>query len=156
MALGLGSSSIGNSPYGLGTPAPGFKPAGLALIDFAGSGLQDGARYIDPITGLFSVDQYGQFRGMTPAQQQVYLSVKTDVQTAIPVTLGHDLKSIQDIGPNFVAQVQAIISKSLVRLTSAKIISIQSISVEQVKPTGALIHIQWTDLTTGVVQTTTI
>lgn len=148
---GFGSSSFGAAPYGLGTPEAEETPSGKALAlasNPAALRAKERARYIDPVTRQFQVDEHGQFVGMDAVQQQVYLALRTIRGEAIPEQLGTEILSIQDIGDDFEQRVRQSVDDALARLVKAKLVRVDGVDIDRPNRNAALIRVRWTNLAT--------
>lgn len=149
---GFGTAPFGTAPYGLGTPATAPIPGGTILDD--GTGVQTGSRYIDGTTGAYAFDEFGRVKGMSDARQMVLLALSTVKGSSAMRLLGHNLRDILDITPDFERQVTGTITAAMAHVVSLGFAEIVSIEVKRLhdwttdhNERGALIRMKWRDLT---------
>ncbi len=149
--MGLGTSPLGTFPLGYGTPVSSAAPGDRVLDD--GTGRQTGSRMIDERTRTYVFNEQGRIRGMNDTRQLVLLAVATVKGSSAQSRLGHSLRSIQDIGPDFDKRVDNELRGALASLVAERRIEILSIRVARLvqagsaNEKGASILLRWRDLT---------
>lgn len=148
---GAGIQPAGTTPAGTGSLTLAVAPGGSVLRD-PNTSLQQGGRFIDPITRQYTFDSYGRSRGMSEAAQLVFLACTTSKGSAAHVTLGNELFKIDRITDNYAKRVQDIYTAALSDLVARRLISVIDITVNQVtnSPTRLLVYVRFQDLTTGI------
>jgi hypothetical protein len=147
MSGGAGRSPAGRGAYGLGTPIEAPIPGGKANR-IAATALQDGGRYIDPVTKDYVFDEYGRAVGYSSARQLVYLRMKTRLGTSAVKALGNELHTIDRIGASFQKRVDNTIRAALSDIVALGLIEVVSVSAEKIQPGRSFIRVKWRDLTT--------
>lgn len=145
---GFGAAPFGASPYGIGTPDVEYEEGGT-ILPVDGASPTTRARFIDPVTRQFEVDEFGQLKGMDAVQQQMYLALRTIAGEAIPEQLGNEVLSIEDIGAWFEDDVRDKVKKACSRLIAARLVRLEEIGVDVFKQGGAFIRVRWTNLLNG-------
>ncbi len=147
---------FGVPPYGIGTPAVVARVRGKVYRN-PYTGRQNGARKIDPVARDYVIDTTtGQSVGMTPAQQQVYLAVKTAKGSSAMRELGQTLLKIKRIGPNIERQVDMILRGAVDHIVKAGVIEVVETLVVMVRTGVVLFRLRWRDISTSDVQTTDV
>jgi hypothetical protein len=145
---GFGSQAYGSSPYGLGTPAVASPLEGSILRDDTTNETW-GSRRIDPSTGDYVLDDNGRVLGMHDTKHLVLLAVKTDKGSSALRSLGHELRSIDRITPNFARRVDSTMRAAVQHLINRKLIEFIDTRVQIVRPGVAFVRLRWRDLLTG-------
>jgi hypothetical protein len=122
--IGSGYQSAGTSGAGLGAPVVLDGPVAMTA----------GARALDPLTGLPTINgATGAFARIDGVAQRVYLAVRTTLASAgANKKLGTSRP--RKISARFEAENRASILAALSLLTRAKVISIESITVNRIRP----------------------
>lgn len=156
---GAGLQSAGTSSAGYGTSEEATAPGGAILRDEK-TGKSHSARKIDPRTGRYEIDQYGRLLGMNHVRQAVQVSLLTEVNTSAVRGLGHRLKSLQRITPNFERAVLAILTEAVQPLVARGYIEVVGFKEFQkgdgkngMQRGGVYGRFLWRDLTTKQVHT---
>lgn len=132
-------SSFAVTPFGVGTPATATAPPKERFT---------GARYLNPATRDYEVDDEGELARMPPVRQRMLLALTTikrsssvapSLGTELPAKMGKDF---EQVARNAVLEATATIVAS----GDARIDAVQAI-VTQVG--RAVIIVSYTDLTTG-------
>jgi hypothetical protein len=146
---GFGSQPFGSSPYGIGTPAVAPATGGSILRDEF-SGETHGSRSIDPYTRDYVLDDNGRILGMSDTKQLVILAVLTDKGSSAMRQLGHELKSIDRITPNFSRRVDNTLRAAVKHITDRRMIEVIGTEVQVLRPGVAFARLRWRDLVTGL------
>lgn len=119
---GVGFSAAGNSPAGYGE-AESTTAAQPNLI---------AARYINPQTRDFEVDDDGRYLSMSPLKQRIYLMLATNYGSAIGLPkFGSKITQIKVLNDRTPGAVQSAVRDALKQLTDVeKLIRIDRIDVE--------------------------
>lgn len=153
--LGFGLAPCGVAPYGFGTPATAPEPGGKLFRD-TNTGESRTGRYINARTKDYEYDSYGRATGMSTAQQIVQIALMTDKGSSAVADLGHELASLEDITSDFDRRIDTTIRAALQDAVNRKLIRLDSVTSERMGTNGAFIRVRWTDLSTGVQQSTVI
>jgi hypothetical protein len=153
--MGLGTSPLGTGPYGYGTPPVAPSPDGPLFAD-ATLGTTGTGRFIDPVTRQYVFDANGRIAGQGTVPQKVFLAYATVKGSSISATLGEDYSEVQTIGDDFIKIMTAKAIEPVQALIDAKLLAIDSVSVERSGTSAAIIRVNWKDLTTGREGTTTL
>jgi hypothetical protein len=119
---GFATTPFGTTHYGTGYPGdPGTVP----------SVRTDGVRFLDPVTGNYTIDAAtGQFRQISRVMQQVLLAVRTAKGSSAVRTFGYS--GPRKMGTSFEADVDSAIRLSLRHLTDEqKAMVITKLEVER-------------------------
>lgn len=143
MTFGVGIMKAGVGPYGLGTPVQSPVPGGKVFVDENGN--QQGARYLNAVTGDAQFDSHGRYIGMLAIRQLVQLRIKTVAQSAATLGLGNRFGQIQRISDNYVKVVDSEVRRALSDLVTAGLIVINDVTVTRVKAAALLTTVNWTD-----------
>lgn len=149
MTYGIGRTSAGTGPFGLGTPVA--VPAATTNVLKDALGVPQGSRYINPVTRDYAYDTDGNAVGMNSVQQRVQLAVSTDRGTSTARDLGNRLKTIQRITDGFSKEVDTMVRECVADLLADGSITIEAIRVERLSglSSGAFVRMKWRDNTTG-------
>ena len=144
-----GSTSAG---YGCGAIATGL---GGAFLRDVRTGESHPARYIDPVTRDYVLDENGRLLGMSYVRQCVQLAVHTEYGSSAVQALGHRLRTLQRITPGFDRIMLSVLSEAvqhLVRQGLIEVVSFKSYRAGDGKNglmPGAVYGVfEWRDLTT--------
>lgn len=153
---GFGSDTIGVGPYGLGTPTSATDTSAGKIYRDEKTGSSLGSRKINPITRQYEFDSYGRIVGMPDVQQMVQIALSTEARSSVIAELGHELNLIESFTPNHEQTVRSTIERALSDLIKRKLVRLDSVKVERFNTSGAIITVNWTDLTTGLAQTSAV
>lgn len=155
---GAGTQPAGISPFGLGEPDTAlFTPGGAVNVNTS-TGLQEGARFIDPYTKQYVYDATtGRAIGMPATRQRVQLAAMTALRSSAQLSLGHNLAAIQTMGDDYEMQVTSTLTAALQPLVDDGSIVLNGIDVLRADArSGSRNVIRFTDLTTNTAQTLTV
>lgn len=157
LTLGAGACRAGLAVAGFGDPYAGEEPQGTALQNHVNGSLQD-ARYIDPYTKDYIIDEQGRTQGQTSVSQQVYLALLTTFGSSVNANLGSQFSNIKTFSRKTIAaQIDSVVRKSLSNLISNN--SIQLIRTEVSLNTNNIatnITVYWRDNFTNQNQQTSL
>jgi hypothetical protein len=152
---GAGLQKAGTTSAGLGEYAPVAADAGAFLRDER-TGKSLGARKIDPNTRDYVLDDNGRILGLDYVKHAVQMSVHTERGTAAVNTMGHRLRSLDRITPNFERRVLAVLTEALQPLIALGYIEVLGFAAFKAGDDrnglarGAVYgRLRWRDLTTG-------
>lgn len=122
---GAGLQKAGTTSAGFGTSAVATGIGGEFLRDTKTS-RSFGSRKIDPSTRDYVLDDGGNDRilGMNDVQHAVQMSVHTEQGSAAVTTMGHRLRTIDRITPNFESRVLSILTEALQPLIDQGLIEV--------------------------------
>lgn len=156
---GAGTQPAGTSSAGLGTSDTATSPGGVFLRDIR-TGASLGARKIDPNTKDYVLDANGRILGRDYVQHAVQMSLTTERGSSAVSTLGHRLRTLDRITPNFERRVLALLTEAvapLVQLGYVEVLGFTSFVVGDNKnglPRGAIYgRFRWRDRTTALEHT---
>jgi hypothetical protein len=109
---GAGTQTAGTSSAGFGTSEEATAAGGGFLRDTK-TGKSFGARKIDPRTRNYVRDSNGRILGMNAVQHAVQVSLHTERGSSAVGTLGHRLKSLDRITPNFERAILSILTEAV-------------------------------------------
>ena len=148
MSIGAGYSGVGSSKAGFGTPT--MINSSTAKVYIKADGSQGNCAKIDPLTGDYVLDDYGNSVGDDSVNQMVYLAFNTLFNSSAVDGFGFDLNtsdSVIDETTNLKAKLAVM--KAAKHLTSNGVISIVSVTTQKITQTGLQVVIQWMNLSTG-------
>lgn len=147
---GFGAAPLGTAPYGVGTPSTTAVPAGTLFKD-PNSTAQFSGKLIDPRTHQYVYDPAtGLPLGMTKCQQIVYLAANTVKKSSVVAGIGHELGKLETIGDDHQKRVYDAFSNALADAVRRKLITLLSVDIARVGPSGTYTHVRFKDLTTGL------
>jgi len=152
MSLGAGFSAAGFSPGGLGDVDLAPVPTANLLID-ADNGRQQNARKINPYTKQYVTDATGALQGMSGISQMVLLRLLTVRNSSALANFGR-ASSPKVVSANTLRQIQSDVNQALADLVLARLVVVNSVSTINPSPTQVDCFVLWTDLTTGIEQST--
>lgn len=109
---GAGLQSAGTSSAGYGTSASATAEAGAFLRDTK-TGKSFSARKIDPVARDYVLDDNGRLLGADYVQHVVQMSVHTERGSAAVQEMGHRLRTLDRITPNFERQILAVLTEAV-------------------------------------------
>lgn len=148
----LGTSALGTSPYGLGTPDVTAPLGGYPLT--GSDGVRQSVRKIDLYTRQYTYDATGRAVGDSAVRQQMQLVATTDLGSCAVLAMGNTIKSIKDVTPDVVQRIRSVYTTAYARMVARGLVTLGTITVEIFPATAsagarALTRIPYTDLTTG-------
>jgi hypothetical protein len=148
MSTGAGYAGVGSSRVGFGTPT--MINSSTAKVYIKADGTQGNCAMIDPLTGDYVLDDYGNSVGDDSVNQMVYLAFKTLFNSSAVDGFGLDIDVTNSvINDNTNLKVKLAVMKAVKHLTSARVISIVSVTTQRITSTGLQVLIQWMNLSTG-------
>lgn len=151
---GFGYTSLGSSPFGFGLPAT--ANSSVAKLWIKSDGTQGNCAKIDPKTGDYVLDVNGNSVGDDSVNQKVYLAYKTMLNSSAVAGFGFDLDLDNAlINQTRVNSVRLAAYQAVKHLTDPGIITLVSVDVKRVTPTGMEIRIQWRNNSTNEINTLT-
>ncbi len=146
-----------------GPPEPEEESAAVSFIYGGGVFLRDAAtgeshsaRYIDPVTRDYVMDEYGRLLGMSYVRQCVQLAVHTERGSAAVQSMGHRLRSLQRITSGFENVVFNVLTEAVAPLVRQGLIAVVGFTAYRVGdgenglPRGAIYgRFVWRDLAIG-------
>jgi hypothetical protein len=150
--MGFGISPFGTCPYGTGTPLAAPIPSGRIFAN--GATGQEGSRRIHEGTGDYVFDDTGRVLGMSATRQMMLLALSTVKTSAATANLGHELRKILDIGPDFERRVRNAVESACKHLTDAGLVGLVEIRQDRftnegtTQERGVRIVVRWVDLQT--------
>jgi len=144
---------MGAAPCGYGSPAP--APANTAAILAKPDGTQGDAVALDPSTGDYQVDAYGNKVGGDSVAQMVYLALSTQLGSCAEQSLGLAPPG-GNIRADTVAKQKQAVQGALANLVGTGVIQIVSINVSTLKPGTLLRTVKWRRTSTGQTDTTVV
>lgn len=153
---GFGLQGAGRSNASFGTPGTAAAFGGGILRNTATGGRYD-ARLIDPVTRDYVLDEDnpGRLLGMGSTKQGVLLSVGTERFSSAVSAMGHELRKIDRITPNFEKHVLDVLTSALQPLIDTRQIAVLGFSAFKAGPKDGLApgctfgRLRWKDLTTA-------
>lgn len=152
---GAGRQKAGTTPAGFGTSEPATTRGGAFLRDTL-TGKSFGVRKIDPTTRDYVIDEHGRLLGMNYVQHVVQMSVHTEQGSAAVQSMGHRLRTMQRVTPNFEKQMLAVLTDALQPLIDRGYIEVLGFSHFRagnnrngLRPGATYGRLRWKDLTTG-------
>jgi hypothetical protein len=140
--------------HGLMTQPALTPPVYQDLLDYQGSAIVQGARYINPLTNDFELcSSNGQFMGQNAIDQSVLLALATTFNSSSVLGLGQNFGAVKLIGPNAVNLLTNILTQCLGSLISNNSIVLGNVSITQPYPTTMAISFQYYNQSLGVTQT---
>lgn len=125
---GAGSQAAGTTNSGRGTSATATGLGGAFLRDAsAGSvtyGQPQAARFIDPVTRDYVVDDYGRLLGMNYVRHEVQMCVHTVRNTSAVAELGQRLRDIKRITPGIENEILIILTEAVQSLIARGLIEV--------------------------------
>lgn len=156
--LGMALAPCGLCIAGFGSPATTDPPLGKILLK--SDGQQASARKINSYLQDYEIDSTtGRTVGMNEVQQQVYLALATVKGSAASINVGSRVSRIQTKGDGFDLKVENEVRAALQSLLTTKRIILHSVEViddSSLNRTQARIHVRWSDVRAGELQTTII
>lgn len=148
MVLGAGMAPAGSSIVGYGSPS--MVNSSTAKLWIKSDGSQGNCAKIDPTTGDYALDGYGNSIGDDSINQMVYLAFRTILNSSTIKGFGIDI-NVTDytMSTNIEKRVKLAVLKAVKHLTDPKIITIESIIVNRLTPTGIDVKINWINNSTG-------
>ncbi len=132
---GIGTSSIGSTPFGFGTPVEAPEPADLS----------DRARFVDPATKSYSLASDGEYQRMPLVRQKVILALTTNKGSS-SVLPEFGLKLERKIDDSFVQRQEQNVRDALAHIPVNEM-TLTGVLVELVPPTGrSRITVSYNDL----------
>lgn len=120
-------------------------------------GTQGNCAKIDPETGDYMLDEYGNSVGDDSTNQMVYLAIFTLKDTSSVLGFGLDIDvSNAVMSGNVEARAKLAVAKALKHLTDKRLISLVSVTATRETPTGVRIVIQWINNSTGELNETAL
>lgn len=148
MTLGAGIAALGAARVGYGTPSQ--ANSSTVKVYIKSDGTQGNCAKIDPATGDYVLDEFGNSVGDDSVNQMVYLALNTILNSSTVSGFGIDLNTRDYvINETTTLQVKLAVMKAVKHLTSKNVITIVSVQVQKVTQTGLQILIQWMDNSTG-------
>jgi len=135
---GFASSPFATTPYGTGTPAVAVAPP---------SERAKGARYLNPSTRDYELDDEGEYRRMPSVRQQILLAVSTTLGSSA-VERGQGIRLPGKITPNLEREVSAFVTQATQHITSAGRATVDDVTAEVLQTGRIEITVAYTDLTT--------
>lgn len=152
--LGAGYAYVGSSNAGFGNPAS--INSSVAKMYLKADGTQGNCAKIDPTTGDYMLDAYGNSIGDDSVNQMVYLAFKTLFNSSSVEGFGFKIDTSSYVIDETTNQkIKLAVMSAVKHLTSTKLISIMSVVVNKITQTGLSIDIQWINLSTGEINTLT-
>lgn len=148
---GAGTQPAGTTPAGVGEPHQGDEQTGVLFEDTSTGDILAG-RAIDHRTGDYTFTSHGRIGGMTEAQQNVLLAVKTDLGTSAVRDMGNRLRQIRKIGVGFQRELEDVYASALARLTNAGTVQLESVTPTRIGTSGAYVLVRFRDLLTNTQQ----
>lgn len=151
---GLGNSSLGQAPYGVGTPVTAAGNTGIPLVSTTDKMTPQDGRQIDAAKRDYVIDGNGRAYGMSRVAQLVQLALMTLRGSSVVETLGIDAPGAL-ITPDLASRMQNDVYVALADLIQQQLISVESVDVDATaRPVTR--QVAWIDLTTGIEHTDTI
>lgn len=120
---GAGSQEAGTTSAGYGCGAIATGISGAFLRDVR-SGESRDARYIDPTTRDYVLDEYGRLLGMSYVRQCVQLAVHTEQGSSAVRALGHRLRTLQRITRGFDRVMLGVLTEAVQHLITQGLIEV--------------------------------
>ncbi len=152
-ALGAGACPAGSSPAGFGVPAS--TPPQTVLPLLKPDGTPGDAVALDPTTGDYLLDGYGNRLGCDSVQQQVYLALQTQLGSCVVQDIGLQAPG-GTVTPNLLALQRQAVVAALSPLTDVGIVQLISVQVQQVAPGSFRRLVKWRATSTGQTDTTIV
>lgn len=141
--LGMGLCRCGLAVVGFGDVATADDINTQILPDASRQQSQD-ARFIDPSSKDYVVDQYGRTVGDNSIAQQVYLALITTKGSCANFTLGNDFKKIKTYNSKTIqAQISTQVRLALKTLIDNKSITLINVSVVLSQVQTISIKVEW-------------
>ena len=135
---------------GLMSPVAPTAPNRQDLIDYAGSGVIQSARYINPQTQDFQLNESnGQFLGQNAVDQSVLLALQTTFNSSNVNGLGNNFGSIKLIGQNITSQMNNALNQCLGSLIASGNIVLGTVTVTQTGQNQMNISFNYYNQSTG-------
>jgi phage baseplate assembly protein W len=145
--VGFGGFPIGSTPFGAGTPVDAIAPP---------ENKPERARFLNPITGDYEVDDDGEYKRMPIVRQRVLLRLGT-LRGSSTVLPNFGLRLPERIDARYKQGAEEAIRVALADMITNREIKIVRIDTTIGNPTGRVEHtVVYTDLTTGNSDTVTI
>lgn len=148
MSIGAGYSGAGGGHVGFGMHTS--INSSTAKVYIKADGTQGNCAKIDPLTGDYVLDEFGNSVGDDSVNQMVYLAFNTLFNTSAVDGFGFDINTTDSvISATTNQKIKLAVMKAARHLTSNGVISIVSVTPQKVTPTGLQVIIQWMNLSTG-------
>lgn len=121
---GAGIQGAGLSVAGFGTSPVATGLGGRFLADRINKSVSHSTRLIDPIKRDYVMDEYGRLLGANHVRHAVQMSVHTERGSSAVQEMGHRLRSLQRITPNFERQVLAVLTEAVQPLIDRGLIEV--------------------------------
>lgn len=136
---GFADSPFALTPFGTGTPAEANPPPTRRI---------PGARYVNPSTRDYQLDDENELARMPTVRQQMLLAVTTLLESSA-VEPGRGIKLPEKIDENFSSRVRVSVERATAEIVSSGRATVDNVRTEILQTGRALILISYTDLTTG-------
>jgi hypothetical protein len=160
--IGAGGCPAGAALGGYGVISTANVPNGATLPDQI-TNLPTTCRLLVPNAqnggrGDWAFTADGRVVGCSTVRQLVQLALSTVLGSACVTSLGMSFVGLQEKGPNFQRQVATAVANALAPLVKQGLVAIVSVKLAdyQSNPDSALGYVKWTDLTTGLQDTSAI
>lgn len=152
--LGFGFAPFGSSIYGYGSPDQATVLSSH-LLEGSPNGESHPARYIDPQTRDYVIDENGVTKGQNSVSQQVFLALMTDLGSASVTTLGSEFSKIRTIDESTPAKLRDIVNKALSKLVKANLVKIVDIKTSNL-PAGVTVQVVWQNTGNSSIEVATL
>lgn len=153
--LGAGHMPCGSLHCGYGIPS--MVNSSAAQLWIKPDGTQGNCAYINPDTGDYELDQFGNSVGGDSINQMVYLAFKTLLNTSAVSGFGLDLDTTnQVINDSLINRIKLSVFKAVKHMTDPKTITIVNVTARRVTPTGLEINIEWRNNITNEISVFTL
>lgn len=148
MTTGAGNYPVGSLHCGFGQPSQ--INSSTAKVWIKRDGTQGNASLIDPRTGDYVLDEFGNSVGDDSINQMVFLALTTIRNTSAVSNFGLELDINNSIiNESTLPRVKLAVFKALKHLTDPQVITIVDVTTTRISGTGLEINVQWQNNSTG-------
>lgn len=155
MTLGAGHMPLGSIHCGYGIPS--MVNSSAAKLWIKPDGTQGNCALINPDTGDYVLDQYGNSVGGDSIPQMVYLALRTLFNSSAVSNFGLDIDiTNQVISDSLKNRIKLSVFSSLKHMTDPKTITIVDVTVNRASATGLEINVEWRNNITNEISIFTV
>lgn len=148
MTQGAGLMPFGSIHCGFGIPSQ--LNSSTAKVYIKRDGTQGNAALIDPKTGDYVLDEFGNTVGDDSINQMVYLAFNTLYNSSSVPNFGFPIDiSNSVITDGLINRIKLAVFKTVKHMTDAKVITIISVNVKRATQTGLEVIVQWRNNSTN-------